>query len=169
MRKIASTPELQDELRRLIAYAETAQPSRARIADALEDLSDRVAGTKIAAGNLAVHLDRGFTSFLEECAGALAAEGYKTKVYNLMSAGAGASGQVNYENESWVGSVGILFTDLQNVTVRARGRGIGMNFDGEKIGQKETFTTRRLTAQDIVEEALKVVGEINTSIKHYHR
>ena len=44
MRKIASTTELQHELRRLIAYTQTEQPSRQRIAGELQSLSQRLAG-----------------------------------------------------------------------------------------------------------------------------
>lgn len=43
MRKIANTSELQSELRRLLAYAQSERPSRRRIASALEDLSLRLA------------------------------------------------------------------------------------------------------------------------------
>ena len=43
MRKIASPVELQEELNRLIAYTNDEHPSRAKLADALEDLSVRVA------------------------------------------------------------------------------------------------------------------------------
>lgn len=46
MNKIASPAELQSELRRLVAYSQTATPSRARIAAQLKDLADRVAGEK---------------------------------------------------------------------------------------------------------------------------
>lgn len=42
MNKIASPDELQSELRRLLAYAQTERPSRERIAHALDTLSERV-------------------------------------------------------------------------------------------------------------------------------
>jgi hypothetical protein len=45
MHRIANTTELQSELRRLIAYAESPQPSRERLAAALNDLSERVAAS----------------------------------------------------------------------------------------------------------------------------
>ncbi len=43
MHKIATTAELQTELRRLLAYAQSHQPSRMVLARALDDLSARVA------------------------------------------------------------------------------------------------------------------------------
>jgi hypothetical protein len=43
MHKIANTIELQTELRRLLAYAESRQPSRVVLAEALSTLSERVA------------------------------------------------------------------------------------------------------------------------------
>jgi chromosome segregation ATPase len=43
MNKIANTQELQAELRTLLAYSETPNPSREKIASALESLSERVA------------------------------------------------------------------------------------------------------------------------------
>jgi phage gpG-like protein len=46
MRKIADTNELQSELRRLLAYAQSNQPSRARIASELRSISTRLAGAE---------------------------------------------------------------------------------------------------------------------------
>lgn len=43
MRKIANTAELQTELERLLDYAGSHQPSRAKLASELRDLSMRVA------------------------------------------------------------------------------------------------------------------------------
>ena len=59
MQKIATPNELQDELRRVIAYAESELPSRARIAADLNALSDRLAGTRQASG-------RTYNDFLKE-------------------------------------------------------------------------------------------------------
>lgn len=49
MNKIASPRDLQHELGALLAYAQTETPSRARIASALNELADRVAGTFLLA------------------------------------------------------------------------------------------------------------------------
>jgi hypothetical protein len=51
MRKIADADELEIELRRLLAYAQTDKPSRSRLASELESLRARVAGehTRLAA------------------------------------------------------------------------------------------------------------------------
>jgi hypothetical protein len=46
MRKIANTTELTSELKRLLAYAGSHQPSRAKLASELRDLSMRVAVAK---------------------------------------------------------------------------------------------------------------------------
>lgn len=43
MKKIASPEELQTELRTLLAYSESPNPSRGRVAGALRGLADRVA------------------------------------------------------------------------------------------------------------------------------
>lgn len=43
MNKIASPQDLATELQRILAYAGQSQPSRARIASALNELADRVA------------------------------------------------------------------------------------------------------------------------------
>jgi len=43
MKKIANPQDLQDELRRLVAYCESDQPSRERLASDLNDLASRVA------------------------------------------------------------------------------------------------------------------------------
>jgi hypothetical protein len=45
MRKIANTAELQTELRRLLSYTQSEQPSRARVANDLQKLSKRLVGT----------------------------------------------------------------------------------------------------------------------------
>lgn len=45
MRKIANTVELQAELSHLLDYAQSHQPSRVVLAQALSDLSERVAAT----------------------------------------------------------------------------------------------------------------------------
>ena len=44
MRKIASPQDLQAELRRLLAYSQSDQPSREMLASELRGLADRVAG-----------------------------------------------------------------------------------------------------------------------------
>lgn len=44
MHKVADTDELQRELRRILAYAQTERPSRARLANELSSLGRRVAG-----------------------------------------------------------------------------------------------------------------------------
>jgi len=44
MNKIASTQELSQELRKLLAYTETTKPSREKLAADLRALADRVAG-----------------------------------------------------------------------------------------------------------------------------
>lgn len=44
MRKIADANDLERELRRLLAYSQSAKPSRERIASALQELSRRTAG-----------------------------------------------------------------------------------------------------------------------------
>jgi len=46
MNKIASPQQLQDELRRLLAYAQTEKPSREKLAAGLNALADRVAGAE---------------------------------------------------------------------------------------------------------------------------
>jgi len=46
--RIANTTELQDELRRLLAYAQSQRPSRSRIATALNELAHRTASSKTA-------------------------------------------------------------------------------------------------------------------------
>jgi hypothetical protein len=51
MNKIASPKDLERELRTLLVYARTAAPSRAHIAAALDDLSDRVAAGVVAKKN----------------------------------------------------------------------------------------------------------------------
>jgi hypothetical protein len=43
MKKIASPADLQTELRRLLAYTQSEQPSRVKIAAALRELAERVA------------------------------------------------------------------------------------------------------------------------------
>ena len=48
MRKIADADELEIELRRLLAYAQTDKPSRSRLASELESLRARVAGEHTA-------------------------------------------------------------------------------------------------------------------------
>jgi len=45
MPKIANTDELQQELRRILAYTHSEQPSRTRIASELQDLGDRLSKT----------------------------------------------------------------------------------------------------------------------------
>lgn len=60
MRKIADTNELQAELRRLLAYAQTEQPSRSVLAGELEALGARLAGDKTAAEDARAVTDRLF-------------------------------------------------------------------------------------------------------------
>lgn len=48
MNKIASPQDLQNELRRLVAYAESENPSREKLGSELHDLASRVAGQKEA-------------------------------------------------------------------------------------------------------------------------
>ena len=48
MRKIASPNELTQELRHLLAYAESPSPSREKLAGALNQLAERVAGIRVA-------------------------------------------------------------------------------------------------------------------------
>lgn len=47
MRKVASPQDLQIELRRLLAYAQTDRPSRTKLALELRSLASRVAAPKI--------------------------------------------------------------------------------------------------------------------------
>jgi len=49
MHKIANTSELQSELRRLLAYAQSQHPSRVALASACQELGERVAGQREAA------------------------------------------------------------------------------------------------------------------------
>jgi hypothetical protein len=50
MPEINDADELERELRRLLAYSRTEQPSRAKIASALEDLAGRLAGKQAGFG-----------------------------------------------------------------------------------------------------------------------
>ena len=50
MRKITDPGEIQSELRRLIEYTHSGNPSRNRIASVLESLSDRLVGKQASAG-----------------------------------------------------------------------------------------------------------------------
>lgn len=52
MLKIANTAELQTELRQILAYAQTEQPSRERIARELEDLGHRLTASNTFSAEL---------------------------------------------------------------------------------------------------------------------
>lgn len=60
MRKIANTTELQTELRKILAYAQSELPSRTTIAHQLEQLSLRVAKEELKEVNVIVEKGRGY-------------------------------------------------------------------------------------------------------------
>jgi hypothetical protein len=51
MNRIASPQDLQAELQRLLTYSQNPKPSREKLASAIRDLADRVAGAKQAASS----------------------------------------------------------------------------------------------------------------------
>jgi hypothetical protein len=151
MRKISNTNELQTELRRLLSYCQTEQPSRERIASALNDLSERVASS----GNLAILLDRAMMEFSEAVAAELRTQGVHAKVMSLAPIGQGPSVNIYVEQGVSRGSANINLTSAVDAKVVVR-----IETGGTPIMEKLEVQQRKLSARLVADMVMKAFGQI---------